>query len=150
MKRTLILSLAIAGMTLAPLAANADEYDSGKFHHDRGHDRQDDHHSRHYYRSEHRGWGHGHERRTEHRGWEHGRRYQDNRVIVVDRRYQHRAPQPRYRYYHRDNLARIATFAVLAGVTYAIVDNVYYRQRGDGFVYVPEPPAGRYQVIEGR
>ncbi|MDF4601063.1 hypothetical protein P3509_16155, partial [Vibrio parahaemolyticus] len=52
----------------------------------------------------------------------------------------------RYYYYHND-LVGIATFAIFAGVTYAIVQDAYYQQRGSRYVYVQNPPAGNYTVI---
>ncbi|EGQ7870684.1 hypothetical protein H8Q54_001478 [Vibrio parahaemolyticus] len=54
----------------------------------------------------------------------------------------------RYYYYHND-LVGIATFAIFAGVTYAIVQDAYYQQRGSRYVYVQNPPAGNYTVISG-
>lgn len=50
-------------------------------------------------------------------------------------------PVPRHRSYHRSYLPAAATFAVIAGITYAIVDNNYYKQSGDTYVYVEQPPA---------
>lgn len=121
MKTMTICSLTIAALALTPLAASAGDHGHGHHHKDRGH-----HHK------------------------ERGHHYSRDRVIVVKEGYRHRGPAPRHRYYQRDNLAKIATFAVLAGVTYAIVDNVYYKQRGDRYEYVAQPPAGSYRVLEGR
>ncbi|WP_417356720.1 hypothetical protein [Gallaecimonas pentaromativorans] len=70
------------------------------------------------------------------------------RVIVVKPGYHHYGPPPARHYYHHGNaLAGIATFAVFAGITYAIVNNAYYRQQGDRYVYVDTPPAGSYRVV---
>lgn len=52
----------------------------------------------------------------------------------------------RYYYYHSD-LVGIATFAIFAGITYAIVQDSYYRQRGDRYVYVRYPPTGNYTIV---
>ncbi|EDP59501.1 hypothetical protein AND4_10104 [Vibrio sp. AND4] len=52
----------------------------------------------------------------------------------------------RYSYYHRD-LANIATFAVFAGITYAIVQDAYYRREGARYVYVRYPPSGNYTIL---
>ncbi|TKB58453.1 hypothetical protein [Ferrimonas aestuarii] len=68
------------------------------------------------------------------------------RVIVVKPGYHHLPYRGHYHYHHRD-LAGIATFAVFAGITYAIVDNAYYQKQGDTYVYVERPPAGDYQVV---
>lgn len=53
----------------------------------------------------------------------------------------------RYYYYHND-LVGIATFAVFAGITYAIVHDAYYQQRGNRYVYVESPPVGNYTIID--
>ncbi len=52
-----------------------------------------------------------------------------------------------YYYYHRD-LVDIATFAIFAGITYAIVNDAYYQKSGDRYVYVQSPPAGNYTIID--
>ncbi|AJR06111.1 hypothetical protein H744_1c1086 [Photobacterium gaetbulicola Gung47] len=54
------------------------------------------------------------------------------KVVVVHK-------PPRHRYYHRSRLPEIATFAVIAGATYAIIDNHYYKRRGDNYEYVDKP-----------
>ncbi|MCW8328429.1 hypothetical protein MD588_06365 [Photobacterium sp. SDRW27] len=33
----------------------------------------------------------------------------------------------------------VATFAVIAGASYAIVDNYYYKKKGDKYTYVESP-----------
>ncbi|MED5524787.1 hypothetical protein [Gallaecimonas pentaromativorans] len=125
-------SLAIAAFILAPMGAFA--HGNGNGH---GHDKG-------------RGQGH-HQRHDNHDRWDRGgHHYSRDRVIVVQKGYHHRGPAPRHRYYHRSDLAKIATFAVLAGVTYAIVDNVYYQQRGERYEYVSAPPAGSYRVVDYR
>ncbi|WKE63958.1 hypothetical protein PVT67_09620 [Gallaecimonas kandeliae] len=78
-------------------------------------------------------------------GYAHGH---NDKVIVVKSGYHHHGPAPRYRSYHGNALAGLATFAILAGVTYAIVDNAYYRQQGNNYVYVDRPPAGTYRVVD--
>lgn len=52
----------------------------------------------------------------------------------------------RYYYYHSD-LVDIATFAVFAGITYAIVQDSYYRRDGVRYVYVRYPPSGNYTIL---
>ena len=49
----------------------------------------------------------------------------------------HRPIRPHYR---RWDLPEIATFSVVAGVTYAIVDNLFYKKQGDQYIYVEQPP----------
>ncbi|SDK02378.1 hypothetical protein SAMN04488540_11781 [Ferrimonas sediminum] len=75
-----------------------------------------------------------------------GKAHKGKNVIVVKPGYHHKPYRNHYSY-HRHELARVATFAVFAGVTYAIVENAYYRQQGDSYVYVAQPPAGSYQVV---
>lgn len=59
------------------------------------------------------------------------RHHHHNTVVVVQ--------PPRNRYYHRSRLPEIATFAVIAGVSYAIVDNVFYKKSGERYDYVDNP-----------
>jgi len=42
--------------------------------------------------------------------------------------------------YHRHSLPMDATFALIAGVTYAIIDNAYYQKSGESYEYVEQPP----------
>lgn len=58
--------------------------------------------------------------------------YRHRDVIVVKER-------PRHYHYHRSRLPEIATFAIIAGATYAIIDNHYYKKRGDNYEYVNRP-----------
>lgn len=53
-------------------------------------------------------------------------------VVVVKKKQRHD-------HYHRSRLPEIATFAVIAGATYAIINNAYYKQRGDNYEYVDKP-----------
>ncbi|WP_419175026.1 hypothetical protein [Desulfosediminicola sp.] len=59
----------------------------------------------------------------------------------------YRKAPPRYyhhpRSYHRNHLPSVAAFAMIAGVSYAIIDNMYYRQQGDTYIYMEQPPAYR-------
>ncbi|MBC7000972.1 hypothetical protein BIZ37_00270 [Photobacterium sp. BZF1] len=56
-----------------------------------------------------------------------------HKKVVVVHKY------PKHRHYHRSRLPEIATFAVIAGATYAIIDNHYYKRRGDNYEYVAKP-----------
>ncbi|WP_028108185.1 hypothetical protein [Ferrimonas futtsuensis] len=69
------------------------------------------------------------------------------KVIVVKPGAHHKPHHNHYAYHHKE-LTRIATFAVYSGVTYAIVDDAYYRKHGDHYLYVESPPAGHYSVIQ--
>ncbi|MFI3246577.1 MAG: hypothetical protein R3Y10_08860 [Ferrimonas sp.] len=68
-----------------------------------------------------------------------------HRHIVV-RPGQFYRPPARLRYPAK-GIQNIATFALLAGVTYAVIDNVFYRQVGNEYVYEGNPPAGNYTVL---
>jgi hypothetical protein len=67
--------------------------------------------------------------------------------INVRRGYRYPPYRGHYYYYHRD-LVDIATFAIFAGITYAIVHDAYYQKSGDRYVYVQNPPEGNYTVID--
>ncbi len=66
-------------------------------------------------------------------------------VIVVKPGQVHRRPARLH--YSAKGLRGLATFALLAGVTYAVVDNVFYRKQGDQYVYDANPPAGSYTIM---
>ncbi len=67
--------------------------------------------------------------------------------ISVGSGYRYPPYRGHYYFYHRD-LVDIATFAIFAGVTYAIINDVYYQKSGDRYVYVQSPPAGNYTIID--
>lgn len=70
-------------------------------------------------------------------------------AIIVHEGYHHPRPRHISPYYYGYNLPTGVALAVLAGVTYAVVDGMYYyRQAGDRYVYVERPPAGSYSVVE--
>ncbi|WP_026960405.1 hypothetical protein [Aliagarivorans taiwanensis] len=73
----------------------------------------------------------------------HPKRRPGKKVVVVTPKY--RPAKPIYgphwrRSYHRHHLPSVATFAVISGVTYAIVNNHYYRAQGNTYVYVQQSP----------
>lgn len=45
-----------------------------------------------------------------------------------------------HRSYHRLDLPTAAAMILISGITYAIIDGMYYRRQGDTFVYVDTPP----------
>ncbi len=65
-----------------------------------------------------------------------------NNVVVVKPSHNHKPSHkaPPHHSYRRSALPATAAFAILAGVTYAIIDNAYYKQSGDQYVYVEQPP----------
>ena len=82
-------------------------------------------------------------------GYGHGPNRWHPPAIIVHQGYHHPRPRHFSRFYYGYNLPTGVALAVLAGVTYAIVDGMYYyRQTGDRYVYVERPPAGSYTVVE--
>ncbi|MGF1878629.1 hypothetical protein L4D77_25525 [Photobacterium frigidiphilum] len=77
------------------------------------------------------------------------KKHHHNTVVIVQPKYKKKkhhhhntvvvVQPPRNRYYHRSRLPEIATFAVIAGISYAIVDNVFYKKSGDRYDYVDSP-----------
>ncbi|MCA0936458.1 hypothetical protein LCL85_13035 [Vibrio alginolyticus] len=67
--------------------------------------------------------------------------------ISVSSGYRYPPYRGHYYFYHRD-LVDIATFAIFAGITYAIINDAYYQKSGDRYVYVQNPPAGNYTIID--
>lgn len=61
-------------------------------------------------------------------------------IIVVKPAHRPLKRAPKHRSYHYRNLPRGATFVVIAGITYAVIDNLYYRRSRDTYVYVEQPP----------
>lgn len=59
-------------------------------------------------------------------------------VIVVKPHRPHK-PIKRLKRYLRETLPRRATFAVIAGISYAIIDNIYYEKRGHEYHEVRSP-----------
>ncbi len=75
------------------------------------------------------GQAHGHEHKPQ----------QPKPVVVVkpNHRPSHKAPS--HRSYHHSGLPSTAAFLAIAGITYAIIDNAYYKQSGDQYIYVEQP-----------
>ncbi len=68
-----------------------------------------------------------------------------SKVIEVKSNYSHNKPSKTV--YKQSDLKSSAVYAVLSGVTYAVIDNIFYRQNGDNYTYVPKPPQGNYTVV---
>ncbi|MGR5059983.1 hypothetical protein ACPV3O_17175 [Vibrio rotiferianus] len=62
------------------------------------------------------------------------------KVVVVKPAYRPVYKAPVHRVYHYNKIPRTATYLVIAGITYAVVDNVYYKRSGDQYIYVEQPP----------
>ncbi|TKB49995.1 hypothetical protein FCL40_07550 [Ferrimonas sediminicola] len=59
----------------------------------------------------------------------------------------HAGPYRGRHYYHHTDLWDVAAFALIGGITYAIIDNQYYRRDGDYYRLTPAPRAGSYRVL---
>lgn len=69
--------------------------------------------------------------------------------FIVHDGYHHERPGRIPPYYFGYSLPQGVALALLAGVTYAVVDGMYYyRKEGDRYIYVSTPPAGTYTVVE--
>ncbi|RTR38719.1 hypothetical protein EKG38_11125 [Shewanella canadensis] len=59
-------------------------------------------------------------------------------VVKPGHRPVHKAPK--HRSYHHKHLPASASFIVISGISYAIVDNAYYKRNGDQYIYIQQPP----------
>ncbi|WP_341503881.1 DUF6515 family protein [Gallaecimonas sp. GXIMD4217] len=125
MRYPVLTSLLMASLIAPPVLAAGPGHGHGavavKASHHRGHHKFR-HHRKHHY---------GHHRYGHHRHYRH---------------YRHHGHHYRHSY-HRSLLPDLVTFVVLAGVTYAVIDGLYYRKRGDEYRYVERPPAGSYNRV---
>lgn len=62
------------------------------------------------------------------------------KVVVVKPIHHPIHKTPIHRSYNHYKVPKYASYIVLAGVTYAIIDNMYYKRNGDTYVYVDQPP----------
>lgn len=56
----------------------------------------------------------------------------------------HRPHRPHYKKW---DLPKVATFAVIAGLTYAVINDQYYEQKGDTYVHVDNAPNGTTTTV---
>lgn len=63
-----------------------------------------------------------------------------NKVVVVKPIYRPIYKAPMNRRYYYNKMPRRASYIVLAGISYAIIDNIYYKRSGNQYVYVEQPP----------
>ncbi|MGL6260036.1 DUF6515 family protein [Vibrio sp. WXL103] len=61
-------------------------------------------------------------------------------VIVIKPSHKPVKKVPVHRSYHRKSLPKTATFVVIAGISYAVINNAYYKRSNDTYVYVEQPP----------
>ncbi|CAH0529277.1 DUF6515 family protein [Vibrio hippocampi] len=67
-------------------------------------------------------------------------------VVVVKPGYKPSNKSPSKTVYKKSNLPETAAFAIIAGITYAIVDNAYYRQDQDTYTYEASPPVENQNI----
>lgn len=48
--------------------------------------------------------------------------------------------KPSRRSYTHVNLPRATTFVIIAGISYAVIDNAYYKRHNNTYIYVESPP----------
>ncbi|GAA4898710.1 hypothetical protein [Ferrimonas pelagia] len=68
-------------------------------------------------------------------------------VIVIKPQHKPVYKAPKVRRYRHSALPRAASFAVIAGISYAVIDNAYYRRSGDTYVYVEQPPVATVTAV---
>lgn len=69
------------------------------------------------------------------------------KVVVVKPIYRPVYKAPVHRNYHYHKVPRTATYLVIAGITYAVIDNAYYKRSGDQYIYVEQPPVSAQQNV---
>jgi len=76
---------------------------------------------------------HKHHKHDHHNSHHHNEHYHNDRhrdVVIVNEHHHS---------YHESRLPEIATFAVIAGVTYAVVNNTFYKKSGNEYRSVQQP-----------
>ncbi|SHH77526.1 DUF6515 family protein [Ferrimonas marina] len=78
----------------------------------------------------------------------HGKNHRHpHKVVVVKPKYKPVKRVPKVKIYYRHTLPRAASTVVIAGATYAVLDNLYYRRQGDSYVYVEQPPVATIEPV---
>lgn len=62
------------------------------------------------------------------------------KVVVVKPIYRPIKKVPKHRYYYSYKMPKHTSYIILAGISYAVIDNVYYKRSGDQYIYVENPP----------
>ncbi|UTV29713.1 hypothetical protein [Photobacterium atrarenae] len=86
------------------------------------------HHGDHYHKHRHHKHKHHKHKHHKHRHYHRHEHHYHRDVVVV-----------KEKHYHQSRLPEIATFAVIAGVTYAIVNNTFYKKSGNEYRAVERP-----------
>ncbi|QIA66067.1 hypothetical protein GT360_21490 [Vibrio astriarenae] len=61
-------------------------------------------------------------------------------VVVIKPSHKPVYKAPVHRSYHRHKLPKSTTFVLIAGVSYAVINNAYYKRSNDTYIYVEQPP----------
>lgn len=61
-------------------------------------------------------------------------------VVVIKPGFRPIHKAPVHRVYHHKKMPRSAEIIIIAGITYAVLDNLYYRRERDRYVFVEQPP----------
>lgn len=55
--------------------------------------------------------------------------------------------QPSRHFYDAASLPSAASLLLISGITYAVIDGLYYQRHNDKYVYVENPPVAQQQTI---
>ncbi|MDN2482657.1 hypothetical protein ACPV5L_15505 [Vibrio astriarenae] len=61
-------------------------------------------------------------------------------VVVIKPSHRPVKKAPVHRSYHYKKVPAGATFVLIAGISYAVINNAYYKRSSDTYVYVEQPP----------
>ncbi|MGR5556769.1 DUF6515 family protein [Vibrio fortis] len=62
------------------------------------------------------------------------------KIVVVKPVYRPIKKVPKHRSYYYYKMPKHTSYIVLAGISYAVIDNVYYKRSGDQYIYIENPP----------
>jgi len=62
------------------------------------------------------------------------------KIVVVKPVYRPVKKVPKHRSYYHYKMPKHTSYIVLAGISYAVIDNVYYKRSGDQYIYIENPP----------
>ncbi|MBW8190367.1 hypothetical protein K0504_04900 [Neiella marina] len=70
-----------------------------------------------------------------------------NLVVVLKPGFRPSHKAPTHRVYHHSKMPRGAEIIIIAGITYAVIDNIYYRREQERYVFVEQPPVAEPVVV---
>ncbi|WP_234497696.1 hypothetical protein [Vibrio maritimus] len=68
--------------------------------------------------------------------------------VVVKSAFKPVQKAPVHRSFHYRKLPKGATFVLIAGISYAVIDNAYYKRSNDTYIYVEQPPVSTQPQIQ--